>query len=315
MRWTQEGGAWLAAGGLTLTRRPPHNLDMASGVDPAVASRAYDRARASRWGLDPAVFSRALATSLESDTIDGLAAAPPRAVETLHLEDLALAVACAEGIDAAWDHFMREFRPALYRAADAIDASGGARDLADALYADLYGLAARGGERRSLLRHFHGRSRLATWLRAVLSQRYVDHVRASRRLTAMPDDDVMPAPESAPAPDRSRFATLIEMVLTTAMAALAPRDRLRLSLYYLRGLTLAEIGRMLREHEGTVSRHLTRTRRELRASMETRLRTAHGLDPVAIDECFRTALDDTGGLDLARVLSAAGKKSVVDRSS
>ena len=43
----------------------------------------------------------------------------------LKLEDLALATACADGNDDAWDHVMRELRPALYRAADAIDPTGG----------------------------------------------------------------------------------------------------------------------------------------------------------------------------------------------
>jgi DNA-directed RNA polymerase specialized sigma24 family protein len=41
------------------------------------------------------------------------------------------------------------------------------------LYADLYS--------KSLFRYFQGRSSLATWLRAVLSQRYVDRIRANRR--------------------------------------------------------------------------------------------------------------------------------------
>ena len=70
-----------------------------------------------------------------------------------------------------------EYRPLLYRAADALDPHGGARDLADALYADLYGLPDAQGERQSLFRYYQGRSSLATWLRAVLSQRYVDRLR------------------------------------------------------------------------------------------------------------------------------------------
>ncbi len=37
-----------------------------------------------------------------------------------------------------------------------------------------------------------------------------------------------------------------------------------LSCYYVDQLTLAEIGRLLREHESTVSRHLDRLRRTLR---------------------------------------------------
>ncbi len=80
---------------------------------------------------------------------------------------------------------MREYRPVLYRSADAIDPGGGARELADSIYADLFGLQERDGERRSLFRYFHGRSSLATWLRAVLAQRLVDRVRSTRRLTPL----------------------------------------------------------------------------------------------------------------------------------
>ena len=128
--------------------------------------------------------------------------------------DLALACACAEGSDAAWDHFVREYRPVLYRSADAIDPSGGARELADSIYADLFGLKERDGERRSLFRYFHGRSSLATWLRAVLAQRQVDRVRATRRLTPLDavDDDAVAPPAlvtaPAPDPDTGRFVAL-----------------------------------------------------------------------------------------------------------
>ena len=52
-----------------------------------------------------------------------------------------------------------------------------------------------------------------------------------------------------------------------------PWDRKRLELYYARGKTLAEIGRLLREHESSASRHLERTRRELRAKVEECLRS------------------------------------------
>ena len=85
------------------------------------------------------------------------------------------------------------YRPLLYRAADALDSSGGARDLADPLYADLYGMPEGGSERRSLFRYFQGRSSLATWLRAVLAQRYVDRLRAQKsRIEPLPDEDSAP---------------------------------------------------------------------------------------------------------------------------
>ena len=87
-----------------------------------------------------------------------------------HAADLDLARRCAAGDAKAWDRFVLEYRAVLYRAADALDPSGGAREIADALYADLYGLQERDGERRSLLDYFQGRSSLATWLRAVLAR-------------------------------------------------------------------------------------------------------------------------------------------------
>jgi len=83
-------------------------------------------------------------------------------VNPSYARDLELARQCAAGDEAAWERFILEFRPILYRAADALDPGGGARELADTLYADLYGVAEAGAERRSLFRYYQGRSSLAT---------------------------------------------------------------------------------------------------------------------------------------------------------
>jgi RNA polymerase sigma-70 factor (ECF subfamily) len=242
-----------------------------------------------------------------------------RYLGSLRLEDLALACACAAGDEDAWEHFVREHRPVLYRAADAIDPTGGARDLADALYADLFGLRDRDGERQSLFRYFHGRSSLATWLRAVLSQRHVDRLRATRRTETFPDDEspaALASRETPPDPDRVRFLAWIKAALAWAVAALAPRDRLRLGCYYAQNLTLAEIGRLLGEHEATVSRHLAKTRREIRRAVEGRLRDQHHLDGGGIAQCFDAVLEDAGTMDLAELVGplAVRKNDVADRS-
>src|ERR1700737_2330698 len=145
-------------------------------VTNAQVERLYQQARAERWNLSREVFAEALAASAGK----AFAGTTPtaRAIEryltSLRLEDLALACGCATGNDAAWDQFVAEQRPVLYRAADALDPSGGAREVADSMYADLYGLQDGEGARRSLFRYFHGRSSLATWLRAVLSQRFIE---------------------------------------------------------------------------------------------------------------------------------------------
>ena len=255
------------------------------------------RAQAGRWGLTPERFGVALDACVTKG-VDP---------ESLHLQDLALAVACADGVEAAWDHFVLTYRPALYRAADAIDRTGGARETADALHAELFGLREKDGVRQSLFRYYHGRSRLDTWLRAVLAQRHVDRIRAQRKLDPLPDDDG-PRPletrEAAPDPEHARFANAMRPALADAIATLPPRDRLRLRLYYTQQMKLAAIGRLLGEHEGTVSRHLTRTRADIRALVDTTLRRRHGFDDRAVAECFAQISADPDELDLGPLLAA-----------
>ncbi|MDP2053066.1 MAG: sigma-70 family RNA polymerase sigma factor [Acidobacteriota bacterium] len=291
-------------------------------MDEARAALLYREADAGRWSLPPAAFAEALARSAAK----AFGARTPasgdleRYLATLHLTDLALATACALGHDEAWDHFVSEFRPALYRAADAVAPGGGAREVADALYADLYGLKERDGERRSLFRYFHGRSSLSTWLRSLVAQRYVDRIRETRRLDPLPGDSSPTALPSRPAPldpDRRRFATAMRGTLGLAIAALAPRDRLLLGCYYAQEMTLAQIGRLTGEHEATVSRHLARMRRALRVAVEQGLRAAHGFGEAEITECFASLSADAGPLDLHEWLDpeAARKKPGAVRSS
>jgi RNA polymerase sigma-70 factor (ECF subfamily) len=242
-------------------------------------------------------------------------------VNASYARDLELARQCAAGEEQAWERFILEYRPILYRAADALDPGGGARDLADSLYADLYGMSDSGGDRRSLFRYFQGRSSLATWLRAVLAQRYVDRRREQKRLEPLPDEDTRIGPTSGPAsepvdPDRARHLNLLREMLGRAVDALAARDRLRLGCYYLQELTLAEIGRLLKEHEATVSRQLARTRRALREDVERQLREAAKLSDAQITECFAAASEEAGPLDLRQLLGSEDrrKKSAPDRS-
>src|SRR5436309_12331287 len=200
-------------------------------LDDAQVERLYRQANAGRWHVPVGHFAEALDASVDR----ALGAKAPtkreldRCLASLHLEDLALACACAAGDEAAWEHFIREQRPRLYRAADHIDPSGGAREIADALYAELYGLRERLGARDSLFRHYHGRSSLATWLRAVLAQRHVDRIRAHRRVESLSDDETaaaIPVRTPPPDPDRARFLLLIKDALAAALLRLPPRDRL-----------------------------------------------------------------------------------------
>lgn len=278
-----------------------------------------EQARADRWKVPPDVFLNALERSAEKS----FAGRTPtdaelnRYYQSLHLEDLALACACAMGREDAWDHFVREFRPAMYRSADAIDPSGAAREIAEALYAELFGLREKAGIRQSVFRYFHGRSSLATWLRSLIAQRYVDRYRERQRLEPLPEESSaapIRARTAPPDPDRARYVAALRTVLAAAIAALAPRDRLRLACYYAQEMTLAQIASITHEHEATVSRHLARTRKAIREDVEQRLATEHGFGKREIDECFQSVVDDAGNLNLAEWLDTDRKKSVVDRS-
>jgi DNA-directed RNA polymerase specialized sigma24 family protein len=96
-----------------------------------------------------------------------------------------------------------------------------------------------------------------------------------------------------------RALELVRTSLMAALATLAPRDRLRLSCYYAQSMTLAQIGRLLDEHEATVSRHLTRTRKALRQGVESHLRERHRMSDAEIGECCSAVAEQTGTLDVA----------------
>jgi RNA polymerase sigma-70 factor (ECF subfamily) len=189
-------------------------------IETALTARLHARAGAERWALPVEVF----ATALERSASKCPAAADlAQYLEGLHLGDLALAAACEEGLDAAWEHFVREYRPALYRAAQAIDRSGDARELADSLYAELFGVRDRGEARPSLFRYFHGRSTLATWVRSVLAQRHIDRMRAGRRFDPLPEEDepgTLAAPVVTDHAGERPCAQLVRAALAAAIAGL-----------------------------------------------------------------------------------------------
>jgi RNA polymerase sigma factor (sigma-70 family) len=295
-------------------------------VDERLLDRAFRRSNAPRWNLSRESFARAVDRSVASRFATEAGATPQAVsnyVDSLNLEELALACACAEGQVSAWSFFLECYRPRLRAAARVIAGSDAGDDLADSIYAELYGLEERDGCRRSLFDYFHGRSRLSTWLRSILAQRNVDRARVAKRLRPLDEvDEAVPSvrPARDPAdPERRRFAEMAQQALALAIRRLAPPDRLRLSAYYLQRLKLAQIGRMTGEHEATVSRRLDRIRRDLRSAVERLLRETQHLDDAQVRACLDAALDDVG-LNLDAVLdgddgkAGNGKIGQVDRS-
>lgn len=269
----------------------------------------YSGSRAKEWGLSLAQFLTALERSAGKRFAAGGFSTErlEEYLSTLHIEDLCLASACLEGSEAAWVHFVGEYRGYLRAACGAITkgsrTGADALELADSLFAELFGLVDGKRGERSLFRYFHGRSSLKTWLRAILSQRHVDQVRRSRRWEQLEPEEKekyerlhLPRPgntEPAADPHRDRYVTRFLAALQEVLAALVPPDRQRLELYYAREKTLSEIGRAVGEHESSVSRNLDRIRREVRSSIEENLRCPPALSEAEIALCFQYAAEDS----------------------
>jgi RNA polymerase sigma-70 factor (ECF subfamily) len=202
----------------------------------------------------------------------------------LHLPELALAQACALGRDAAWEQFLHLYRAPLTQAAVAITGSATlGHDLADSLYAELYGLRQIDGHRRSPLVTYSGRGSLLGWLRTTLVQRFRDHHRRTHRETALDDiDGPAPAVPAAPVPTE---ATILADAVGRTLRNLAPEDRFLLAAYYLDRQTLLQIAHTLSVHEATISRRLKRLVAGLRIRLLRNLGSC-GLSRAAAEEAL-----------------------------
>jgi RNA polymerase sigma factor (sigma-70 family) len=292
--------------------------------DAAVLAHWCVLAGIEHWGISTEHFTEELARCAEArfrgeqPNVEELNAY----LGALRLEDLGLACACAEGVAAAWEHFVGIYRGYLRACAGTMlkrsASAPEAEELADSLFAELYGLSAE--KRGSLLRYFHGRSSLKTWLRAVLAQRHVDKIRAGRKFEELEDDGASEAKPRIAAraalqvadPHRAEYLLKFTNALQTALENLDTRDAERLRMYYGEQKKLAEIGRALGEHESSVSRHLEKVRGDLRRSVEEILRAGSevakgdgrtgGMSDAEIALCFEYGAEDAP-IDLDKLFS------------
>jgi RNA polymerase sigma-70 factor, ECF subfamily len=217
-----------------------------------------------------------------------------RFLKSLRIEELILARACAAGNEVAWALFLTQYREVLYRAAHVIARQESAgRELADSLYADLYGLAEGGGPRRSRLESYMGRGSLAGWLRAVLAQRFVDHCRRTRREVCLDETEGEGLPAAATDPEipsEDHLACLASSI-AAVLARMNAEERLLVVSYYLDGRALRQIAEVLVVHESTISRRIERLTGKLRKALVKELRKS-GLSQRAAQEALGTDVRD-----------------------
>ena len=212
-------------------------------------------------------------------------------LNSVKLNELALARACAAGHEAAWTEFLTRYRELLYQTALTItrDDSRG-RELADSIYAELYGMklreSAAGPERASKLIFYSGRGSLEGWLRTVLAQEYVNRYRRERHEVSLEEETEAGAQFAAADPEPVSTADpRLTGAIDRALGELGAEERFILAAYFLDDRTLAEVARMLRVHESTISRKLERTTQNLRKQI-LKLLVQTGMSARAAEEAL-----------------------------
>ncbi len=265
----------------------------------AGAARLLARATQSR-SLDAGVLAERIRAALDKyllrDEPQAGAESVNQFMDTLHADDLCHIVACERGDQSAWSELVERYGATVKSAArHASSNEDAAEDLAQSIWAELYGLRAREDGRPSgKLAYYSGRGSLGGWLRAVVGQLAVDQHRKQGRLVQTEEDADfdrlaresherdgsfgagVPHADPEHALADARAARDVEAALARAMEELDAEDRLLVRLYYFDGLRLREAGAVLGVHEATASRRLTKVHAEVRRRVEAILMKEHG---------------------------------------
>ena len=285
----------------------PRSAESGPGADAAGA--LYERSGAAAYGVSAEQFAAILdeilrKCFLHNSSQDSAHVSPEQKAgfcAALRLEELALARACAAGNEVAWQVFITRYQRKLHGMALHITRdSAHAAELADSLFADLYGVNTRDGVRNSKLASYTGRGSLEGWLRTVMAQEFINRYRKQKRTVSLEEQTEEGVQFAAGGPEPPRTferasdrtsGQLLEAATDESLAELSPEDRFTLASYYLDGRTLAEIARTLGLHESSVSRRLDRVATALRKRILAGLR-ARGMSYAQATEALETDVRD-----------------------
>ena len=269
-------------------------LPVAAATVERLATELFERSGGEKLGLCLEAFARILGEVAQKYLSPGAGETEAQELlQSLRVEELALARACAAGNERAWELFLTRYREKLYGAACGIvreDAT--AHELADSLYADLFGTGTREGQRVSKLNSYMGRGSLEGWLRTVLAQEYVNRYRSGRRTVSLDEQSEAGTQFAAADPEPPQVLDpRLETATDEALGALTAEDRFILASYFLDGRTLAEIARMLGVHESTISRKLDKTVKSVRKRIREGL-IARGMSRRQAEEALEANVRD-----------------------
>jgi RNA polymerase sigma-70 factor (ECF subfamily) len=233
--------------------------------------------------LDPGRFTAELerrASGLEAKDRDAL-----------HVTDLYLAWACAEGDGAALAEFERHVMPKIHKTFDRLAPKGWQRsDAAQQLRTRLF--VARPDAAASITT-YSGRGSLVQWTRTVATRMLLDLKRRDEALVSI--NDALQSRLRAEGLNIERAAIggevvpLFKTALSKALAALSARERNLLKLHYVDGLSFEDLARLNRVHRSTVLRWLAAIREKCLDEVRLALKEKLQVDSRQLDSLLQFA--------------------------
>jgi RNA polymerase sigma-70 factor, ECF subfamily len=207
------------------------------------------------------------------------------ALEQLHLSDLYLAFACAEGDTCA----LRSFGTLLSSVAGAVRSVDGAPSFVDEILQRLRTrvLVPEDGRSARIL-DYAGRGSLENWLRAGALRLALNARRDARRgPEPLPDaslwEPAAPTVERTLELLRGQYAAEFGSALRDAFGSLEPGERNVLRMHFLEGLSLNQIAAMYQVNKSTISRRMAKARETLLERTRAQLERALALPAKELD--------------------------------
>jgi RNA polymerase sigma-70 factor (ECF subfamily) len=226
-------------------------------------------------------------------------------LESLAVEDLWLALACAENHPAALQAFEREYGGELTTALRKMRIPAERHD--DWRQQIRQKLFVGGADRAPRILDYSGRGRLRHWVRVALVRSLLDELRRDRRSPKLTTDE--PALElRAPDADaeveflKRRYAHEFQTAFEEAVVGLDPDDRNALRSHYTHRMSIDQIAVAFGIHRATAARRVTRARERLVELTRERLQLRLAVETCDMNSVYRL-LQSQVDLSVARLLA------------
>jgi RNA polymerase sigma-70 factor (ECF subfamily) len=227
-------------------------------VGPTDRTAGHDSARAELLAVVRAQVRTRF--RLTADALVDRVLAQPGDSSRLVLDDLYLALACADGDNDAWREFERAHFAFIRDFAGRFLHEAEAEDLASTVIADLW--------QRKKIAQFQGRSTLRTWLGAVVTRMALNAKASPRLRMASTAPDLAAIDPPAPAAVGDDEGRALAQLMQQAIARLDADEKLLLLFHYEQGLSLDAMAPLLGASKATLSRRIGAIRDRLRQDIE-----------------------------------------------